>query len=232
MHETGLGKSLERQENEKNKGLVHSEGAKREEASSESCSMEVQGLDSCSPVSSGRKPAPHFKINKTLPEEHHLTMEKQPKPQRRVWSDELGCCACCFPWACRLRVLLILLLLHFLLHLPAPRSLAAGGARRPVASAVQRGAPDKRGLGFSGSPRGPQSGSSGGGGSDQSQLNQTLQHPSIPVAPARREGYRTGEGCCCTRTPSKAKIREVGRYFSIAWPGNEQSRLTLTDTQP
>lgn len=74
-------------------------------------------------------------------------MEKQPKPQRRVWIDEGSCRACRFPWACRLRVLLILLL-HFLLHLPAPRSLAARGARRPVASAVQRGAPDERGLGF------------------------------------------------------------------------------------
>lgn len=90
----------------------------------------------------------HFKINKTQPKEHHLTMEKQPNHQRLVWSDEGSCRACCFPWACRLRVLLILLLLHFLLHLPAPRSLAARGARRPVASAVQRGAPDERGLGF------------------------------------------------------------------------------------
>lgn len=94
--------------------------------------MEVQGLDAPSPVSSGCKtPAPHFEINKTWPEEHHLTMEKQSKPQRRVWSDERSCCACCFPWACRLRVLLILLLLHFLLHLPAPRSLAAGELAGP-----------------------------------------------------------------------------------------------------
>lgn len=66
-------------------------------------------------------------------------MEKQSKPQRRVWSDERSCCACCFPWACRLRVLLILLLLHFLLHLPAPRSLAAGELAGPMPQPCKRG---------------------------------------------------------------------------------------------
>lgn len=45
MHETGLGKSLERQEKEKNKGLFHSEGARRVEASFKSGSIQVQGLE-------------------------------------------------------------------------------------------------------------------------------------------------------------------------------------------
>lgn len=123
----------------------------------ECVSMEVQGHDSPSLLSLGCTTAPCLKNSKTWHREHQLTMEKQSKPQRWVWRDKCNCSAWRFPRACRLRVLLLLLLLHFLLHLPAPRS---RGARRPVVSAVQRVAPDKRGLGFSSSPGGPHSGGS------------------------------------------------------------------------
>lgn len=204
MHETGLGKSLERQEKEKTRAWF----TQKEQRGRRPRLNLVAWRCRASPVSLGCKtPAPRKKSRSTWPEEHHLTTEKQSKPQRRVWSDERSCCACCFPWACRLRVLLILLLLHFLLHLPAPRSLAAGELAGPSPQQVQRGAPDKRGLGFSSSPRGPQSGGGGGGSSsDRAQLNQTLQHPHSPAAPTHRE---TGWGCCCTGTTLK-KNREVG----------------------
>lgn len=130
----------------RNLGLVQSEGARREEALFEPGSMEVQGLNSPSPVSLGCKTlAPCFQKNRTRPREHHLTMEKQSKPQRWVWSDECSLRVCCFPWACRLRVLLILLRLHFLLHLPAPRSLTAGEltglSPQPCSGALQQERP-------------------------------------------------------------------------------------------
>lgn len=128
-------------------------------------------------------------------------MEKQPKPQRRVWSDERSCRARRFPWACRLRVLL--LLLHFLLlHLPAPRSLAARGARWPVASAVQRGAPDERGLGFF--PAVPEARRAA------TELTSLRHHsiPSIPATPAHRDGHRTG----MLLHPLKIHF-----LFSVAW---------------
>lgn len=144
--------------------------------------------------------APRLKISETQPKEHHLTMEKQPKPQRRVGSDERSCRARRFPWACRLRVLLILLLLHFLLlHLPATRSLAAGGARWPVASAVQRGAPDERGLGFF--PAVPEARRAA------TELT-SLRHHSIPATPAHRDGHRTG----MLLHPLKMHF-----LFSVAW---------------
>ncbi|KAK5915794.1 hypothetical protein CesoFtcFv8_001355 [Champsocephalus esox] len=128
-------------------------------------------------------------------------MEKQSKPQRRVWSDERSCCACCFPWACRLRVLLILLL-HFLLHLPATHSLAAGKLAAPSPQPVQRGAPDKRGLGFSSSPRGPQSGG-GGSSSDRAQLNQTLQHPHEPRCTSSQRGRQDRDAAALVRHSKK-----------------------------
>lgn len=81
--------------------------------------MEVQGLETPSLLSLVcGTPAGCFKNSRKWPVEHCLTMEKQSEPQRWVWSDVHSCRACCFPWACGLRVLLILLL-HFLLHLPA-----------------------------------------------------------------------------------------------------------------
>lgn len=181
----------------KNKGLVHSGGAKREEASFESGSMEVQGLDSPSPVSSGPKtPAPCFESNRTRPGEHRLPMEKQSKPQRRVWSDERSsCCACCFPWACRLRVLLILRLLHFLLHLPAPISLAAGLSPQ----SVQRGAPDKQGLGFF--PAVPEAHRVAMAAAAATELS-SIRHYSINTSlPHQHTERETGRGCCCTSTP-------------------------------
>lgn len=71
MHETGLGKSLECQEKE-NKGLVHSEGARREEALFESGSMEAQAPDSPSPGCLKWKILV-LKIS-GQPEDHHRTM--------------------------------------------------------------------------------------------------------------------------------------------------------------
>lgn len=80
--------------------------------------------------------------------------------------------------------------------LPPPPSCStqprSRGARRPVASAVQRGAPDKRGLGFYQQSQRPTERRrwQQQRASERAQLNQTLEHPHVPAA--HREGYRTG----------------------------------------
>ncbi|KAI9513904.1 hypothetical protein NQZ68_038678 [Dissostichus eleginoides] len=101
-------------------------------------------------------------------------MEKQSKPQRRVWSDERSCCSECFSSSSSTSSSTFLLHTASQLAVPSPQP-------------VQRGAPDKRGLGFSSSPRGPQSGG-GGSSSDRAQLNQTLQHPHEPRCTSSQRG--------------------------------------------
>lgn len=120
--------------------------------------------------------------------------------------------------------------------LPPPPSCStqprSRGARRPVASAVQRGAPDKRGLGFSRSPKGPQSGGGGSSSnSDRARLNQTLEHLHIPAAPAHREGYRTRMLLHWYAINKKTKSlsgAEKLEMFLYRWPGNAQTHTSIS----
>ncbi|KAK2853625.1 hypothetical protein Q5P01_006286 [Channa striata] len=89
------------------------------------------------------------------------------------------------------------------------------GAHWPVTPAVQRGAPRKQGLGFSSSPRGPQSGGGGGSSSrDRAQLSQTLQHPRIPATPAHRERGRPGMLLLHSYAIKKSEDRRKMRFSS------------------
>lgn len=59
----------------------------------------------------------------------------------------------------------------------------------------------------------------------------SIRHHSIPTSLLHLHTERdTGQGCCCTRAPLKKRNQRSWSYFSIAWPGNEQSRLTLRET--
>lgn len=147
------------------------------------------GSDSCAPASSERKAqAPCVKIRKTWPKEHHLAMEKQSQPQQSVWSEKCSCCACCFPWACRLRVLLILLLLHFLLHLSTPCNRGELTQARCLSRAAAGSSRRARPRLFQQSQRPEQVAES----SKQAQFNQALQYPLLPAAKVLRKGYRMG----------------------------------------
>lgn len=110
---------------------------------------------------------------------------------------------------------------------------------RPFASAVQQGAPDKRGLGFSSSPAVPQAHRVAAvAASERAWLNYTLEHPHIPASPAHRDGYRTGI-LLHSYAMFKKKLEELKIFFySMAWiqaiQANAQrhTSIAIKRTQP
>lgn len=120
----------------------------------------------------------------------------------KVWRDERRCCACLFPWACGLPVLLILLLLHFLLHLPAPCSLTGRRSFLSGRLRLERDPADGRGLGFSELSQRP---------AERQRWRRpranSSRHHSIPTSAAPAHGD-AGRPRRCSLAASKWKERE------------------------
>lgn len=103
--------------------------------------------------------------------------------------------------------------------LPPPPSCStqprSRGARRPVASAVQRGAPDERGLGFSSSPRGPQSG--GGGSSSERASSAQSDIRASPRLCRTQRGIQDRDAAALVRHLQKKSGKLEIILDSMAW---------------
>ncbi|KAF3686790.1 hypothetical protein EXN66_Car002462 [Channa argus] len=84
------------------------------------------------------------------------------------------------------------------------------GAHWPISPGVQRGAPHKRGLGFSSSPRGPQSGGGGSSSSDRCSAQSDITASSHPCHTGTQRARQTRDATAALIRHSKnQRSREV-----------------------